>query len=338
MLEREVKEKNLLIGKIRHESASLARVALLNRPALIASGDRPCRRHHERTSDRGAAAHQEELGRRKCRPVRAIPLEPPPVFKEHSTLTPRRHRSRLVTNILLSYLTTARGDSKRFEMLSLLSSILSWSDLEREQAGLQKSSAKAGSMLRRPSGIVARPIAEDEEEPAANEVRRSRSCCRCDRRLSADDSRPARLCCLPLPVLLAAVCRVLDEGGDLWAVSSLDARLASAQLVIPLTWAAEFLLALALGPVDADRLATGSEPHALARAVLVKLVVGRRQRPAESTVAAKRRIFAAATWYDGLVWPPSTGRRRRVADAGTCAGRRPVEPGEEEHWRAHGRV
>lgn len=79
------------------------------------------------------------------------------------------HR-RLVTNILLSYLTTARGDSKRFEMLSLLSSILSWSDLEREQAGLQKSSAKAGSMLRRPSGIVARPIPEDEEEPA-NEVR-----------------------------------------------------------------------------------------------------------------------------------------------------------------------
>lgn len=76
----------------------------------------------------------------------------------------------MVTNILLSYLTTARGDSKRFEMLSLLSSILSWSDLEREQAGLQKSSAKAGSMLRRPSGIVARPIPEDEEEPA-NEVR-----------------------------------------------------------------------------------------------------------------------------------------------------------------------
>lgn len=77
-----------------------------------------------------------------------------------------------MTNILLSYLTTARGDSKRFEMLSLLSSILSWSDLEREQAGLQKSSVRAGSMLRRPSGIVARPIAEDEEEPAANEVRR----------------------------------------------------------------------------------------------------------------------------------------------------------------------
>lgn len=45
---------------------------------------------------------------------------------------------RLVTNVLLSFLTTPRADSKRFEMLSLLATILSWNDDEREKAGLQR--------------------------------------------------------------------------------------------------------------------------------------------------------------------------------------------------------
>lgn len=44
---------------------------------------------------------------------------------------------RLVTNVLLSFLTTPRADSKRFEMLTLLASILQWNDDEREKAGLQ---------------------------------------------------------------------------------------------------------------------------------------------------------------------------------------------------------
>ena len=46
---------------------------------------------------------------------------------------------RLVTNVLLSFLTNPRADSKRFEMLSLLSTILQWTDDEREKAGLQRS-------------------------------------------------------------------------------------------------------------------------------------------------------------------------------------------------------
>ncbi|KAG9021006.1 hypothetical protein FS837_007685, partial [Tulasnella sp. UAMH 9824] len=74
------------------------------------------------------------------------------IANEHLTEALRRLRKnasdenvdrRLVTNVILSYLTTARGDSKRFEMLSLLASILSWSDTERETAGLQKQSAAA---------------------------------------------------------------------------------------------------------------------------------------------------------------------------------------------------
>ena len=51
---------------------------------------------------------------------------------------------RLVTNVLLSFLNTPRADSKRFEMLSLLASILQWNDDEREKAGLQR---KGGSSL-----------------------------------------------------------------------------------------------------------------------------------------------------------------------------------------------
>lgn len=50
---------------------------------------------------------------------------------------------RLVTNVLLSFLTTPRTDGKRFEMLNLLASILSWGDAEREKAGLQRSGASS---------------------------------------------------------------------------------------------------------------------------------------------------------------------------------------------------
>ena len=48
---------------------------------------------------------------------------------------------RLVTNVLLSFLATPRADAKRFEMLSLLATILSWTDPEREKAGLQRANS-----------------------------------------------------------------------------------------------------------------------------------------------------------------------------------------------------
>lgn len=50
---------------------------------------------------------------------------------------------RLVTNVLLSFLMTPRADAKRFEMLNLLASILSWGDMEREKAGLQRSASSS---------------------------------------------------------------------------------------------------------------------------------------------------------------------------------------------------
>lgn len=89
-LEKEVKDKSLLIEKLRHEAI------IINEHLMEA-----LRRLRRNSSD---------------------------------TNVDRR----LVTNVLLSFLTTPRADPKRFEMLSLLASVLSWSDPEREKAGLQR--------------------------------------------------------------------------------------------------------------------------------------------------------------------------------------------------------
>jgi hypothetical protein len=74
---------------------------------------------------------------------------------------------RLVTNILLTFLNTPREDTKRFEMLGLLSSILSWSDDERARAGLQRRGANSASAANSP----ARPRALELEKTDETEVR-----------------------------------------------------------------------------------------------------------------------------------------------------------------------
>ncbi|KAF9233431.1 hypothetical protein BU15DRAFT_53920 [Melanogaster broomeanus] len=91
-LEQQLKEKNLLIGKLRHE-------AVIMNEHLI-----------------------EALRRlRKSSP---------------DTNVDRR----LVTNVLISFLSTPRADPKRFEMLGLLGTILGWGEGEKERAGLIKGS------------------------------------------------------------------------------------------------------------------------------------------------------------------------------------------------------
>ncbi|KZV67878.1 hypothetical protein PENSPDRAFT_635152 [Peniophora sp. CONT] len=70
---------------------------------------------------------------------------------------------RLVTNVILQFLTTPRADPKRFEMLSLLSSILSWSDEERALAGLQRGSG-GGRMINTPKVRPAELDKTDETE------------------------------------------------------------------------------------------------------------------------------------------------------------------------------
>ncbi|GBE88717.1 hypothetical protein BKA93DRAFT_152707 [Sparassis latifolia] len=104
-LEKEVKEKHLLIGKLRHE-------AVIMNEHLMEALRRLRQSSNETNVDR-----------------------------------------RLVTNVLLSFLNTPRADSKRFEMLSLLSTILSWTDDEREKAGLQRKGS--ASVQSSPSGVSA---------------------------------------------------------------------------------------------------------------------------------------------------------------------------------------
>ncbi|TCD66904.1 hypothetical protein EIP91_000743 [Steccherinum ochraceum] len=104
-LEKEVKEKNLLISKLRHE-------AVIMNDHLMEALRRLRRSSSDTNVDR-----------------------------------------RLVTNVLLSFLVTPRADPKRFEMLSLLSSILSWNDDEREKAGLQR---KGGALPSTGSSIWGR--------------------------------------------------------------------------------------------------------------------------------------------------------------------------------------
>lgn len=72
---------------------------------------------------------------------------------------------RLVTNILLTFLCTPREDTKRFEMLGLLASILSWSDEERMRAGLQRIGNSAPS-----ANSPARPRPTELEKTDETEV------------------------------------------------------------------------------------------------------------------------------------------------------------------------
>lgn len=107
-LEKEVKDKKILIDKLRHEGES---------PSLMLG-------RHPATDRTPAVIINEHL------------MEALRRLRRNSTET--NVDRRLVTNVLLSFLTTPRADSKRFEMLSLLASILSWSEQEREKAGLQR--------------------------------------------------------------------------------------------------------------------------------------------------------------------------------------------------------
>lgn len=100
---------------------------------------------------------------------------------EHLTEALRRLRKstsdvnvdrRLVTNVLLSFLTTSRADSKRFEMLQLLSTILGWDDAEREKAGLQRQ-AKRPQQRRKSSSKETSQADEEMNEVSVRGARRA---------------------------------------------------------------------------------------------------------------------------------------------------------------------
>lgn len=138
-LEKELKEKNLFIGKLRHEGTIIHYFA-------------PKSRMH--SSLQSAAVIMNEHLMEALRRLRR-------------SSTDTNVDRRLVTNVLLSFLTTPRADSKRFEMLSLLSSILQWNDDEREKAGLQRKGnlqSAASSLWNRASGKGKAPELEKTDE------------------------------------------------------------------------------------------------------------------------------------------------------------------------------
>jgi hypothetical protein len=47
----------------------------------------------------------------------------------------------VMTNFLLQFLSLPREDTKRFEILNLIASILEWSEEQRQRAGLSRSTA-----------------------------------------------------------------------------------------------------------------------------------------------------------------------------------------------------
>lgn len=55
----------------------------------------------------------------------------------------------VMTNFLLQFLSLPREDTKRFEILNLISSLLEWNDEQRQKAGLARSSGAKDSSFRR---------------------------------------------------------------------------------------------------------------------------------------------------------------------------------------------
>jgi hypothetical protein len=107
--EKEVKEKNLLIGKLRHEAVTL-NDHLIKALRCLKKG-KP-----EDNVDRYATTS--------------------PTTRLLRQLTPSA--SQIVTNHLLHFLALDRTDPKKFQILQLIAALLGWTDEQREQAGLSR--------------------------------------------------------------------------------------------------------------------------------------------------------------------------------------------------------
>ncbi|CAI2185298.1 16467_t:CDS:2 [Funneliformis geosporum] len=94
--EKEIKEKNLLIGKLRHEAL---------------------RRMREESSENNVD-------------------------------------KRLITNLLIAFFNTPRGDSKRYEILQLMANMLHWTEEQKEQVGLIRRALTNRSVEDRSNGWV----------------------------------------------------------------------------------------------------------------------------------------------------------------------------------------
>ncbi|EGR52497.1 golgi matrix protein [Trichoderma reesei QM6a] len=108
--EKEVKEKNLLIGKLRHEAI------VLNDHLTKAL------RYLKKTKPEDNVDRQD--------------------FYYTNIF---RYRQ-VITNHLLHFLTLDRGDAKRFQVLQVMAGYLNWTDEQREQAGLARPGGSSNSL------------------------------------------------------------------------------------------------------------------------------------------------------------------------------------------------
>lgn len=126
--EKEVKEKNLLIGKLRHEAI------VLNDHLTKAL------RYLKKTKP------EDNVDRYVPGP---FPFRPTPrSFEWYLSFTRAVFTdwpSQIVTNHLLHFLTLDRGDVKRFQVLQVMAGYLNWTDEQREQAGLSRPGAASSS-------------------------------------------------------------------------------------------------------------------------------------------------------------------------------------------------
>lgn len=113
--EKEVKEKNLLIGKLRHEAIVLN--DHLTKALRFLKKAKP----------------EDNIDRR---------VLPSALVTSLLILIDRQ----IVTNHFLHFLALDRSDPKKFQILQLIASLLNWTDEQKEQAGLARPGASSGSL------------------------------------------------------------------------------------------------------------------------------------------------------------------------------------------------
>lgn len=118
--EKEVKEKNLLIGKLRHEAI------VLNDHLTKAL------RYLKKTKPEDNVDRYAPLSCcRACSPF---------------VILTGNYCRQIVTNHFLHFITLDRADPKRFQILQVIAGYLNWTDEQREQAGLARPGTAASSL------------------------------------------------------------------------------------------------------------------------------------------------------------------------------------------------
>jgi len=135
--EKEVKEKNLLIGKLRHEAIVLN--DHLTKALKYIKKTKP-----EETIDRYTP-----------------PPSPPLPKPQHPNLT--RAARQIVTNHLIQFLSLDRSDPRKFQILQVIAGLLNWTDEQREQAGLARPGTLSSSLR-----LPASPFHRTPSSPALN--------------------------------------------------------------------------------------------------------------------------------------------------------------------------